>query len=158
MQRIDNRYKIETKPLANQEAIVQGEHYRFTVLTSKLIRMEYQEDNLFEDRATKSVINRDFITPKFRVVDQPDKLEIYTEFLHLEYNKKPFSSNGLQISIRGNLTAYNNTWHYKDVIHDLGGTTRTLDLIDGSVPLEHGLLSQKGFTVLDDSKSILISE
>ena len=38
------------------------------------------------------------------------------------------------------------------------GTARTLDEANGSIPLEKGILSRDGFAVLDDSKTILLTE
>ena len=39
---------------ADPAAIVIGPEVRFTVLTSRLIRMEYSRDNTFEDRASQA--------------------------------------------------------------------------------------------------------
>ena len=46
-------------PVASQEAQVVIGDARFTVLTSRLIRMEWAADGKFEDRATLGVIDRD---------------------------------------------------------------------------------------------------
>ena len=43
---------------ANPESIIQGDKYRFTVLTSQLIRLEYNENNIFEDNPTQTVLTR----------------------------------------------------------------------------------------------------
>lgn len=44
------RFKWETRPKALECNIVSGEKYRFTVLTDRLIRMEYSPIGEFEDR------------------------------------------------------------------------------------------------------------
>ena len=36
-----NKYKLETHPRCRQEAMVQGETYRISVLTPWLLRLEY---------------------------------------------------------------------------------------------------------------------
>ena len=36
----------------NPEAVIQGKSYRISVLTESLLRLEYSEDWVFEDRAT----------------------------------------------------------------------------------------------------------
>ena len=46
------------EPTAPQEAVVVSGSARFTVLTPQLIRMEWAEDGVFEDRATLGVVNR----------------------------------------------------------------------------------------------------
>ena len=56
----EKRFKWEVRPKALPENQVFGEHCRFTVLTSRLIRMEYSEEKMFEDRASQSVFYRDF--------------------------------------------------------------------------------------------------
>ena len=53
-------YKVETRPQALAANMVVGEKYRITMLTAGLIRLEYSEDGVFEDRATQMVFFRDF--------------------------------------------------------------------------------------------------
>ena len=48
-------YKMETRPYALQENMVTGEKYRITFLTEALVRLEYSEEGVFEDRATQTV-------------------------------------------------------------------------------------------------------
>ena len=62
------------------------------------------------------------------------------------------------MQVKGNLSAYHSIWHYGEEATDLRGTARTLDMADGAVELEHGVISRNGFAVLDDSKSLLIRE
>ena len=94
------KYKLNMQPMANASAIVQGETYRFTVLTNRLIRLEYQKDGHFVDEPTKTVICRDFPEVSYRVIDREDTLEIVTDKLHLYYDKKPFSKMGLRIELK----------------------------------------------------------
>lgn len=158
MNRLDSRFKIECNPTANEKAIVKGKNYRFTVLTSRMIRLEYDESGKFEDRATQIVLNRNFPVPEYRVIEKEDSLEIITEHIHLTYNKKKFSKNGLSIEVKGNWSYYRSIWHFGEPFENLKGTARTLDEADGPVPLENGLLSRNGFSVIDDSKSVLIED
>lgn len=151
-------YKLKTSPICKEESIIKGENYRFTVLTPQMIRIEYSKTGIFEDRPTQTVINRDFEVPKFRVIDKDDSLEIVTDFVHLTYDKNEFSKNGLNIKVRGNISAYHSIWHYGDEIYDLKGTARTLDEADGEISLERGLLSRNGFSIIDDSKSLILKE
>ena len=46
------------EPIGRPENTIQGDKYRFTLLTPCLIRMEYREDGKFEDRPTQVVWNR----------------------------------------------------------------------------------------------------
>ena len=152
------KYKLNMQPMANASAIVQGETYRFTVLTNRLIRLEYQKDGHFVDEPTKTVICRDFPEVSYRVMDREDSLEVVTDKLHLYYDKKPFSKMGLRIELKEGYHVYGSVWNYGDAINDLKGTARTLDNADGEIPLESGVLSREGFTVLDDSDAAFITE
>ncbi|MDD2972180.1 MAG: glycoside hydrolase family 31 protein [Lachnospiraceae bacterium] len=138
--------------------IVQGTTYRITVLTERLIRLEYDAEGIFEDRKTQTVQDRDFEEVSFRVNESAESLEITTSYLHLIYDKKIFSRNGLSIEVNGNLSAYHSKWIYGEEIHDLLGTARTLDEADGAIPLDHGILSRDGYALLDDSKSLILTE
>jgi len=147
------KYQLQVKPVAKKEAVIRGEKYRFTVLTDRLIRMEYQEEGCFVEQATKTVLCREFPVPKFQVSETEDKLEIITDALHLYYDKKPFSAVGLYICLKEGLSVSDSIWNYGDEIRDLKGTARTLDNADGAIELEPGLMSVEGYTVLDDSDS-----
>ncbi|MBR5739346.1 MAG: hypothetical protein IKY02_05090, partial [Lachnospiraceae bacterium] len=56
----NGRFTWKTNGKALSDNVVSGEHYRFTVLTDRLIRMEYDENGIFEDRATQHMFYRDF--------------------------------------------------------------------------------------------------
>lgn len=159
----NHRANFATTPLADPAAIVggtkEGVNYRFTVLTDGLIRYEYAHDGEFEDRASTFAIHRKQPVPKFRVVEGGDDgVEIVTERFRLTYDKKPFSTNGLSITVLGNVSEWHNIWKYGQEIHDLGGTARTLDEADGKIPLMPGILSRDGFAGVDDSKSMLFEQ
>jgi len=153
-----DRYSFPAKPVANPKSVVKGgakgSHYRFTLLTSRLLRYEWSPDGGFEDRVSTLAFFRDFDVPSFAVVDTDDSLEIYTEFLKLSYDKKEFSSKGLRIDLGSDV------WHYDGESYgDLGGTSRTLDGVDGRMEMGPGVLSrEKPYAVLDDSSSMLFED
>ena len=93
--------KLKVRPIARRESMIQGENYRITVLTESLLRLEYSRDGIFEDRATQTVINRDFPVPVFKVSETKEELKIFTSALELTYNKKEFAPNGLFIKVTG---------------------------------------------------------
>lgn len=151
-------YEIKSNPLALEENIVCGEKYRITVLTSRLIRLEYQEDGQFVDEASQVVLNRNFKKCDFKLHEKEDNLQIITNHLRLEYDKKEFSPNGLSIQVLGNISVYFSLWHYGEKGANLHGTARTLDAVDGACELEDGILSRNGFAVMDDSRTLLLTE
>ena len=137
-------YRIKTSPCARQENMIIGNQYRITVLTEGLVRLEYNADGEFEDRATQMVLYRDFPEVDYRVIHTENGIEINTSRLHLVYDEKEFSSGGLSIHVKGSV---NSTWHYGEQICDLGGTARTLDGVDGEIRLDHGVVSRNGFSI-----------
>ena len=58
----------EYNPKADAKAEVVCGNARFTVLTPKLIRMEWSADGQFEDRATLAIVNRKLEVPEFEGV------------------------------------------------------------------------------------------
>src|SRR5690606_11265575 len=129
---------VEASPLAHPDAIVKGDRWRFSVLTDGLVRAEWSDDGVFEDRATTFALHRDLPVPPFRVVDGPDTLEIVTSRLHLRYDRRPFSPSGLRVRPLGAGRGLED-WKFSEA-EDLGGTARTLDGIDGPLPLESGVI------------------
>jgi alpha-glucosidase (family GH31 glycosyl hydrolase) len=137
--------------------MITGENYRITVLTDRMIRLEYSENGVFEDRRSFAVINRDFDEALVEIKDDESGLVMETAELKLCYDKKPFSSYGLSIEVK----SMGFTWHYGDSYGDfsnLGGTARTLDDADGKVCLEKGIFGKNGFAVLDDSKTPVMED
>ena len=154
----------DANPKAQESAEVIFGNARFTVLTSQLIRMEWSDDSVFEDRASLTFINRDLSVPEFKVKKSGKKITIKTADLTLTYvdNGVPFDSSNLKVDF---LTADKKSiWTPgADDSANLMGTTRTLDNVDGNLhtakdPLEKGLLSRDGWAVVDDTKNYLMDE
>ena len=74
-------------PVAHDHSVVQGDRYRFTVLTPALIRMEYSPDGTFEDRASTLAINRQFDKVEFKIHETDTSLEVHTSQMWLQYAK-----------------------------------------------------------------------
>jgi alpha-glucosidase (family GH31 glycosyl hydrolase) len=143
--------------LANSDAIVKHGPVRFTVLTSRLIRLEYAPSEIFEDRATQVVWNRDLPVPAFTHSLDGNRLIIETDELKLSYeqNEWGFTRNSLNIELKSTGVK----WHYgMENNSNLMGTVRTLDEADGAVPLNPGLIARTGWSIVDDSHSLVFSE
>ena len=151
---------LPTRPVADPAAVVQGEHYRITVLTEGLLRLEYSPDGVFEDRPSTFALHREQPVPEFRVVDRGTHLEVVTRRLRLTYDKGPFTTSGLSVAVLGAVTSWHSVWRYgqDDDGRNLGGTARTLDEADGAVPLEPGVAGRNGYAVIDDSTSLLLTD
>ncbi|OCK75121.1 glycoside hydrolase family 31 protein [Lepidopterella palustris CBS 459.81] len=147
-----SRYDFPTSPVAHPGAIVAGDKYRFTVLTDGLIRYEWADDGKFEDRASTFAICRKLAVPDYYLWDRGHVIEIITQRFHLVYNKKEFSSEGFAVQLKGPIPK---RWTYGQYVGNLGGTTRTLDMADGRIGVEPGVLSREGIAVIDDSRTML---
>ncbi|WP_374686016.1 TIM-barrel domain-containing protein [Promineifilum sp.] len=149
--------RVTFDALADARAIVVRGPARFTVLTSRLIRMEYDPDARFEDRPSQVFWFRRQPVPDFHVEEESGRLTLTTEHLRLEYagGGAPFSAQTLAVT----LPALDHTWRYGDVdAGNLRGTRRTLDEVDGAAPLEPGLLSRDGWVVVDDGRSLVFDD
>ena len=156
--RLDAHLRLEASPEACPDAVVEGDRWRITVLTDGLVRLEWADDGAFEDRASTFAIHRDLPVPRFDVIEGEGALEIVTDRLRLTYDRGPFSPAGLSVQARGNVTNYHSVWRYGEPVRNLGGTTRTLDGVDGRAPLEPGVVSRVGVAALDDSRSFLFED
>lgn len=149
------------RPLASEGAVVVAGNARFTVLTPKLIRMEWSEDAVFEDRATLGIVNRDLPVPDFKVRRSSSKIVITTSALTLEYRGNgKFDEDNLSVkftmtdpcSRTGKKTV---SWHPgMDDSGNLLGTSRTLDRCAGDKtiePYDKGVISRDGWAVIDET-------
>ena len=150
------RFKWYTMGNATKENIVMGDKYRFTVLTPRMIRIEYDENGKFEDRASQVVFYRDFQKCDFTVEKNNSKVIIKTEYLSISYIENAIlSPETLQIT----LESFNGkVWRYGDRPQNLKGTVSTLDCVNGSTELEDGICSREGYSVIDDSNTMLLTE
>ena len=155
------------RPRPSDGAVIAGDGWRITMLTDRLLRLEYERDGRFRDGATMTAINREFPLPAFEAREVNGHLTVETEALRLEYDRKPFSPSGLTAVLKGSLLNHGSVWHFGESVMNLKSTARTLDRADGAcfrgrgpaeadVPLEleDGIMSLDGFAVLDDSRSM----
>ncbi|MFX0066421.1 MAG: alpha-xylosidase, partial [Candidatus Hermodarchaeota archaeon] len=77
--------KIDFEPVADPKAIILIDKIRFTILTSRIIRLEYSKTNSFEDRASQVFWFRKQSVPKFELIRSDGYIEVKTEYLHLRY-------------------------------------------------------------------------
>ena len=146
---------VADNPKADAKAVVTSGNARFTVLTPQLIRMEWSADGQFEDRATLTFVNRETPVPEFKVRESKSKLTITTPTLTLTYLKNgKFSDKNLKavFTLNGREVVWTPGMENPQ---NLLGTTRTLDGADGSKlkePMEQGILSRAGWSLIDDSQ------
>lgn len=148
--------KLDFQSEANPEAIIQVGPVRFTVLTSKLIRMEYDPAEQFEDLPSQVFWHRNVPVPQFSQTITDTNIVIETDHLTLQYQVQDFGfyHRFLEIFLKDE----DFTWRYgQENNTNLLGTVRTLDDIDGATPLNPGLLSRSGWALIDDSQSLIFN-
>ncbi len=149
---------------AAEGAVVRRGDVRFTVLTPRLIRMEWAPGGRFVDDPSQVFIDREQSVPRFRVTSAGGRLRIETETLRLSYKlgSGRFDAKNLEIRSKQLTPAF--AWHPGDAeTGNLHGTARTVDQYSGDVhigtgkrlDLGEGLISRDGWHVVDDSKSFL---
>ena len=144
-------------PIANPSAVITAKNVRFTVLTDRLIRLEYSKMNSFEDRPSQAFWYREQSVPAFKKTVTDSFIEIETDFLHLKYQITARGFTGKTLSITLKQTGV--TWQYgMRQTDNLKGTARTLDGVGGTTRLENGLLSRSGWAVMDDSETLVFNE
>ena len=87
-------------PRCSAQSMIVGSCYRFSLLTARLVRMEYDPDGVFEDRPTQMAVNRSFPPVEYAVYETDQHLEIITDALNIFYDKGPFTVHSLQVKVR----------------------------------------------------------
>ena len=155
---LGEQFKIDySKAKSNEKAILKGKNYRITILTERLVRLEYSEDGIFEDRPTKMVLHRDFPVPLFTIRQDFNFLEITSKYFKLTYTKeKPF--NSMQ-NLKIELLKTDKLWNFGHA-EVRNYKAPQFDLISDKGKVEHmkGLYSSDGFATIDDSESEIFEE
>lgn len=165
MYNLGQQFQIGRNATANPKSIIKGNKYRITVITEKLIRFEYNEDGIFEDRATEQVINRNFSLPKFQVMEDAKTLTVVTKFLKIYYIKESHfkgsrvnPTSNLRVDLLDGNDKVVHSWYYG--LHEVRnyGAPGFEIINNNKVKLVKSLYSLDGFVTLDDSKSMIIEE
>lgn len=154
-----------TKAKSDTKAIVQGSKYRISLISERIVRLEYSADGKFNDRPTQLIKKRNIGLPDFSVRQDNNILEITTKYFILNYIKeRPFAGpkvdpmRNLKITLRSRDRDRNKDWYvgHAEARNMLGNMVS----VDVNIPrqLQKGLYSLDGFASLDDSLSKVIME
>ena len=160
MYNLGDYFKIDKKRAkANEKNVIKGDKFRFTVLTERLIRLEYNDKGNFIDDPTELVLYRDLETPKFDVIDNSNFVSISTSYFKLTYTKgksflggKASPANNLKVELLGT----QNYWYYgHPEIRNFGIPNSSL--AEGGIKGK-GLYSADGMASIDDSNTPILNE
>jgi hypothetical protein len=91
MSTIPSHFRLQFQPKANVAAVVTAGQARFSLLTSRLIRMEYDLHGRFQDRPSQPFWFRNHPLPPFTQKLRNQELTLETEHLQLIYDtSQPF--------------------------------------------------------------------
>lgn len=145
---------------------ITGATWRIQVLGPALVRFEHSPTGAFVDGPTQVVVARPETPAEVTVDRRGDGVQVITTHFQLDHDGGAPTSSGLSVKGRG---GYHSVWRYGKPFENpfaelfakpinLGGTTRTLDTVDGRCELDDGVLSDLGIAVLDDSASFLVGD
>ena len=151
------RVRMTGDPVAADAAQVRAGHARFTVLTARLLRMEWSSDGDFEDRGTYAFPQRRAEPPPFEVREEDGATVVDTGSLVLRHTPdgRPFHAGNLSVE-RAEPPAFR--WAPGAVDrHNLGGARRTVDRVRGGAALDPGLVSRSGWALFDDTSGVVFA-
>ena len=149
MAELNKQLLATTSGKACEDNIVLSSNVRVTVLTDKMLRVEYNPDGVFTDLPSQTVWYRDFGKVEFSTKTDNDILVVETKSVIFNINNHTGSFKSAVID--GEEKTYNSS-------HNLKGTTRTLDGTYGPKELDEGIVSTDGVSVYDDSKTLLLND
>ena len=146
--------------ISEKDTYIIGNKYRFTVLSPRLIRLEYAMDGIFEDRPTALVINRKFPKVEYSITESESLIQINTGIFTLTYAKdKEFKAGVFGINIKASINGTDKEWQVNNPeVRNLRAINFSIDSIKDKIVLDKGLYSLDGFCILDDSSSDVLDE
>lgn len=144
-----NKYAVKTDAKTDMAQIAVSDCFRFSVLTSRLLRIEYEENKNFCDEPTQAVLFRNIGKCPFSFSEKGDCVIIASTDAVFVFDKKKKKLQRVTLNAGKTVTDFESG--------NLGGTSRTLDMVNGKCKLQKGLMSRNGVSIYDDSKSVIIN-
>ncbi len=153
-----------SKAKNDNKAMVVGRKYRITVITERVVRLEYSPTGTFVDIPSQLVKNRNFGLPEFTIRQDNNFLEITTKYFTLSYMKEqPFIGSKIDPMKNLKITLKSVTdkdkqrdWYYgHPEIRNMKGNIVGVDVPIGD-NLARGLYSLEGFASFNDSNTKLL--
>lgn len=161
---LGDQFKFDLKKSsANPESVFVGSKFRISILTERLIRLEYNPDGIFVDSPSLLAWYRNFPKPDFKVEEGEYSLAIETKYFRLLYTKdKPFEGTALNkmSNLRVELLNTDKIWYYgHPEARNFGSPMVESDKTDNNNHYTtKGLYSSDGFVTIDDSNTMILDE
>jgi len=147
--------------------VYQDKEVRITLITDGVVRLEWEPGGKFVDNASFVAVNRETSPVNCKVKNSGKAIEVQTSKMIVKYlkNSGKFTDANLSVVSAKGMKPF--AW--KPGVANAGnlkGTYRTLDGYNGGIhwdskkamPIEDGLLSTDGWTLIDDSNSYLFDK
>ena len=154
-----------SRAASDKKVVVQGANYRFSIITERVVRLEFSPSGQFNDRPTQLIKNRHIGLPDFSVRQDANIVEITTKYFSLNYIKgQPFTGTkvdpmrNLKITLLSRERDRSKDWYFghpeaRNMLGNMVGVDVAI-----SNNMQRGLYSLDGFVSLDDSSSKIIME
>ena len=166
MYQLGKQFEIDyTNIKPNDKSVIQGKKFRITVLTERVVRLEFSESGVFVDRPTQLIINRNTNYSNFKFEQDNSGLRITNKFFVLDYVKeKPFLGSkidpmkNLKITLRSPDKDRCKDWYFgHPEARNMNGNMISVD-VGASGYYTKGLYSLDGFASINDSLSKILME
>ena len=101
--------------MTNPKAVFKGKNYRISIISDMILRLEYDEEGVFNDYLTENIQNRNFPLPHLDVQEDHATLIVNTKYFRLQYLKeKPFKGSlfAPDSTLRVNVLNSQAYWYY----------------------------------------------
>ena len=154
-----------TRASSDEKSIIQGSNFRISIITERIIRLEFSPSGQFIDRPTQLVSRRDLGLANFSVTQDTTYINVSTKYFELKYIKRaPFQgtkvdpAKNLKITLNSHERDRNKDWYYgHPEARNMMGNMISVDL-EATKENSRGLYSLDGFASIDDSKNKIIME
>lgn len=142
--------------IANLQTVIRFANFRFTMLTERFLRIEFDPEGIFEDRPSQVFWYRHQPLPQTEIHQTSSSLQIETAYYKLtcQQFRNEINLQSIQIVIKETGLIFHVDGSNPGL---LPGTARTLDEADGAIPLNPGLLSRSGWTQIEDTTSLIFN-
>ena len=163
---LGKQFEIDySKAACDHKAVVEGPNYRISVISERIVRLEFSPSGEFLDKPTQLIKKRDIGIPDFSVRQDKNVVEITTKYFVLTYLKgRPFLGTTvepkkyLKITLLAKDKDRRKDWYvgHPEAKNLMGNIVSG----DVNIPenLQKGLYSLDGFASIDDSYSKIIAE